>query len=112
MSDYLSMNPAGVRQQAESFRDASQALTEAVNSWRYMLDKGDLGPKYEKRALDMVTGFGHMESVVKNWSEACGSFGNALTQAANTVEYTDTQFSAEISKVSFDDSGELTMGGK
>ncbi|MGV9482696.1 NAD(P)-binding domain-containing protein, partial [Gordonia aichiensis] len=46
------------------------------------------------------------------WSNACTTFGDALTNSADSLQYTDTQFSGDINKVSFDNKGDLTAGGK
>ncbi|MEV5651609.1 hypothetical protein AB0L57_25445 [Nocardia sp. NPDC052254] len=112
MSDYLNMNPDGVRRQAESFHSASQALTEAAGSWEEMFGVGDLGDEYKTFAREIVTGFEHVTHAVENWSSACEAFNHALTQSANIVQYTDSQFSGDISKVSFDPNGDLSLGGK
>ncbi len=112
MSDYLSMNADGVRQQADSFHTAASALSSAAGSWVGMFDGKDLGDHYAIQAADIVKGFTAVTTAVKNWSDACGSFGDALAYAANTVQSSDNQFSSDIAKVSFNDTtGDLT-GGK
>lgn len=111
MSDYLSMNADAVRQQADAFHTAASALTSAANSWVGMFDSKDLGAHYTDEAGKIVEGFTAVTGVVKNWSDACTSFGDALAYAANTVQSSDDQFSSDIAKVSFNDSGNLT-GGK
>jgi hypothetical protein len=106
------MNPDGVRQQADSFHAASGSLSEVVGSWGNMFDPNDLGTDYHPQAQAIVDGFGHVIDAVQRWSGACAAFGDALTNSANSVQYTDTQFSNDISKVSFDGAGDLTSGGK
>lgn len=113
MSDYLSMNPDGVRQQADSYHAAATALSAAANSWVGMFDSKNLGEHYTQQAGDIVKGFTAVTDAVKNWSDACTAFGDALSYAANTVQSGDTEFSNDIAKVSFDaTTGDLTKGTK
>ncbi|MBF6171343.1 hypothetical protein [Nocardia blacklockiae] len=112
MSDWLRMNPDGVRQQADSYAAASQALSGAADSWAAMLAPGDLGSDYQRFAKDIVTGFEHVTQMVRNWSGACASFGDALRHSADNAQYTDAQFAGEVGKVTFDGTGDLTSGGK
>lgn len=112
MSEYLSMSPEMVRQQANSFHDAAQALSDVSGSWGTMLEPDALGENYKTIAGDIIKGFDHVTAVVKNWSAACGAFGDALTQSADVVQYTDAQFAGDIGKVAFDSAGDLTSGGK
>jgi hypothetical protein len=113
VSDYLSMDPNGVREQANSYDGAAKALSAAAGSWLYMFDGKDLGDHYMQQAGDIVKGFTAVTDAVKNWSDACGAFRDALIYSADNVQSTGTQFSNDLAKVSFDGTtGDLTMGGK
>ena len=112
VNDYMSMDPSGVRQQATSFDNAAQALSGAAKSWQYMFDGKDLGDHYAQQAGDIVKGFTAVTDAVQNWSDACGAFRDALNYAANTMQSSDTQFSNDLAKVSFDGTGDLAKGGK
>lgn len=118
MTDWLSMNAEGVRQQADSFRSAASELSAAAGSWGNMLaagdtfNAGDLGHEYATEARALATGFGHLTEVVRKWSSACGAFENALRHSADTVQSTDEQFAGDIATVGFDGTGGLTIGGK
>ncbi|NKY86483.1 hypothetical protein [Nocardia veterana] len=112
MSGYLSMNPDGVRQQANSFEAAARGLSEAAGSWKNMFDPNDLGAEYRKQAQNIADGFNHVVKAVEDWSSACAAFGTALNHAADTVQNSDSQVSSDLAKVSFDGAGDLTMGEK
>lgn len=112
MSDWLNMNADTVRAQGAQLRSAAQELSVVAGSWGNMFDKNDLGAEYATEAAAIVTGFEHTATAVKNWSSACTAFGDALTNGANSVQYTDAQFSAAINTVSVDTKGALTIGGK
>ena len=112
MGRYLSMSPDGVRQQANSFGAAGRALSEASGSWKTMFDPNDLGEDYKRQAQSIVDGFNHVAKAVEDWSGACATFGIALDHAADTVQNSDTQISDDLATVSFDGTGDLTMGGK
>ncbi|MFJ2838490.1 MULTISPECIES: hypothetical protein [Nocardia] len=112
MSDWLNMNADTVRAQSAKLRGAAQELSAVAGSWGNMFDKNDLGAEYAAEAAAIVTGFEHTTTAVKNWSSACTAFGDALTNSADSVQYTDAQFSAAINTVSVDTKGDLTIGGK
>lgn len=112
MSDFLNMDPDTVRAQGGNLQTTAQELTSVAGSWGNMFAKGNLGEEYDAEAQAIVTGFEKTAAAVKNWSQACTAFGDALTNSANSVQYTDTQFSDAIGKVSVDSSGNLTAGGK
>ncbi|MEV6061985.1 hypothetical protein [Nocardia asteroides] len=112
MSEFLNMNADTVRAQGAKLRSAAQELSAVAGSWANLFDKNDFGSKYATEAAAIVTGFEHTTTAVKNWSSACTAFGDALTNSANSVQYTDTQFSAAIGTVSVDTKGDLTIGGR
>lgn len=112
MSDFLNIDSDTVRAQGGKLQNTARELSTVAGSWGNMFDKGDLGPDYATEAAAIVTGFEHMANAVKNWSSSCTAFGEALTNSANSLQYTDTQFSSAISKVSVDGKGDLTAGGK
>ncbi|MEV6216370.1 hypothetical protein [Nocardia sp. NPDC051833] len=112
MSDLLNIETNTVRTQGGKLQSTAQELSAVAGSWGNMFGKNDLGSEYATEAAAIVTGFEHMASAVKNWSSACTAFGDALTNSANSVQYTDDQFSSAISKVSVDSKGDLTAGGK
>ncbi|WP_280339120.1 type VII secretion target [Nocardia neocaledoniensis] len=112
MSDMLNIDTNTVRAQGAKLQSTAQELTAVANSWVNMFDKNDLGTEYAAEAAAIVTGFEHTATAVKNWSGACTAFGDALTNSANSVQYTDDQFSSAIGKVSVDGNGDLTVGGK
>lgn len=110
MSDYLSMDANSVRQQADSFRTAQNDLSGAAGQWRNLLTS--LGVPYSQEASAISNGFDGLVNVVKNWSDACGAFADALTAASNSVQASDTDFANDLAKVTFSTSGNLTLGGK
>ncbi|MVU81541.1 hypothetical protein GPX89_30410 [Nocardia sp. ET3-3] len=118
MTEWLSMDAEGVRQQADSFRSAASELSAVAGSWNNMLDAGttfhagDLGYEYAAEAQQLVAGFGHVTDTVKKWSAACEAFENALRHSADTVQSSDQQFAGDIAGVGFDGTGGLTIGGK
>ncbi|AYF76346.1 hypothetical protein D7D52_23780 [Nocardia yunnanensis] len=118
MTDWLSMNAEGVRQQADSFRSAASELTAVAGSWGNMLaagdtyTAGDLGFEYAAEGQALATGFGHLAAVVHKWAAACSAFENALRYSADTVQSSDQRFAGEIAAVGFDDAGGLTIDGK
>jgi hypothetical protein len=110
MSDYLSMDANSVRQQADSFRTASNDLSGAAGQWRNLLTS--LGVPYTDEASTISKGFDGLATVVQNWSDACGAFADALTAASNSVQASDSDFAGKLAKVTFSTSGDLTLGGK
>lgn len=112
MSDLLNINSDTVRAQGGKLQSTAQELSAVAGSWGNMFDKSDLGTEYAAEAAAIVTGFEHTATAVKNWSTACTAFGDALTNSANSLQYTDTDFSTAISKVSVDSKGDLSVGGK
>lgn len=112
MSDLLNIDTNTVRAQGGKLQSAAQELSAVARSWGNMFDKNDLGAGYAAEAAAIVTGFEHTATAVNNWSSACTAFGDALTNSANSVQYTDAQFSAAINTVSVDTKGDLTIGGK
>ncbi|MGW6724493.1 hypothetical protein ACWF9G_01185 [Nocardia sp. NPDC055029] len=112
MSDLLNIDSSTVRAQGGKLQSTAQELSSVAGAWGNMFDKNDLGTEYAAEAAAIVTGFEHTVTAVKNWSGACTAFGDALTNSANNLQYTDTEFSSAISKVSVDGKGDLTVGGK
>lgn len=112
MSDYLNINSDTVRAQGTTLQSTATELSTVAGSWGNMFAKDDLGSEYTAEATAIVTGFEHTVTAVKNWSNACSAFGDALTNSANSLQYTDSEFSGAINKVSFNDKGDLTAGGK
>ncbi|MET9210868.1 MULTISPECIES: hypothetical protein [unclassified Nocardia] len=112
MSDWLNIDSNTVRAQGGKLRSTAQELSTVAGSWGNMFSKSDLGNAYATEAAAIVTGFEHVTTAVRNWSNACTTFGDALTNSADSLQYTDTQFSGDINKVSFDNKGDLTAGGK
>ncbi|MEV6661655.1 hypothetical protein [Nocardia fluminea] len=112
MSDWLNIDSDTVRAQGAKLQSTAQELSAVSGSWGNMFDKSDLGTDYAAEAAAIVTGFEHTTTAVKNWSSACTAFGDALTNSANSLQYTDAQFSSAISKVSVDGKGNLNAGGK
>lgn len=110
MSSFLNIDSDTVRAQGGTLQSAAQELSTVASSWQNMFDKNDLGPEYASEAAAIVTGFEQTATAVKNWSNACTAFGEALTNSANSLQYTDTQFSGAISNVSVDSKGNLTAG--
>ncbi|QLY30755.1 hypothetical protein [Nocardia huaxiensis] len=117
-TSWLDMNPEGVRQQADSFQSAKDLLSGAAGSWKDMINPGgigtnnDLGWNYATQAKALATGFTHVQTVVSNWAKACEAFENALRHSADTVQATNDQFAGDIAGISFNGTGELTIGGK
>ncbi|MGY0503332.1 hypothetical protein ACWZHB_33005 [Nocardia sp. FBN12] len=112
MSDFLSVDSDTVRAQGGKLQATAQELTAVAGLWGNMFAAGDLGEEYAAEAQEIVTGFEKTVAAVKNWSQACTAFGDALTNSANSLQYTDTQFSDAIGKVSVDNTGNLITGGK
>ena len=113
MSGWLSMNVAGVKQQANAFHADHQTLSDIADSWGNMLDPTDLGmdAAYKDIATALVSGFDHVTKVVKNWAAAAETFGAALDHSADSVQCTDDQSANDIKAVGFNDGGNLTIGG-
>lgn len=108
----MKMESDTVRAQGGKLKSAAQELSTVAGSWTNMFGSDRLGAEYQTEAAAIVAGFEAVTAAVKNWSGACTAFGDALTNSANSLQYTDAQFSNEINRISFDAKGDLTSGGK
>ncbi|MBL1072863.1 hypothetical protein JK358_00475 [Nocardia sp. 2] len=113
MTDWLSMDTEGVQQQANSFQTAGDALKGVFQPWRNpkLFEAADLGAEYRVEGQSIADGFDqHVVETVNSWYRACATYESILRKCATDIQYTDANFSTEISAITVTDQGGLVLG--